>query len=249
MILSLNGIVLKSTSYSESSLISRIFTNEFGKLSVITRGAKKIKGGLSGLLQPMNILELQLHYNKTRDIQVLKEVALVKSLENIRSNIKKIAIGLVMIEILDKTTEILDKSEVLYRLIQKSLIALNNTQINNMLLLLFYKIQFSKYSGFNPVPEFCHECNNKLENTYYNKKNGYLYCNNCIRVDGFKISKNIYNFLIQLSTTHITKLNLYNINNDSKKIIEKYLTHFMIYHLQGMYNLKSFKFLNQVISS
>ena len=76
------------------------------------------------------------------------------------------------------------------------------------------KIQFSKYSGFNPVPEFCHECNNKLENTYYNKKNGYLYCNNCKRVDGFKNSKNIYNFLIQLSTTHITKLSLYNINND-----------------------------------
>ena len=82
-------------------------------------------------------------------------------------NIKKIAIGLVMIEILDKTTEIMDKSEILYRLIQKSLIALNNTQINKMLLLLFYKIQFSKYSGFNPVPEFCHDCNNKLENTYY----------------------------------------------------------------------------------
>ena len=53
------GVVLKSIPYSETSLISRIYTSEFGKISIISRGAKKRRN--SGILEPLNLIEFQIN--------------------------------------------------------------------------------------------------------------------------------------------------------------------------------------------
>jgi len=249
MVLGATGIVLKSTPYSESSLISRIYTHEFGKISLITRGAKKARGGKAGMLQPMNIIEFQMNFNESRDLQILREVSIKQNLANIRSNIQKMAVGLVMVEILDKTTQAMDISEILFRLIQKSLLTLDSQELNYLIILLFYKVQFAKYSGFNPIPEFCNHCNKTFNQAYYNPQNGFLFCTNCINMDGLELPEIIFQMLKKLSVTHIDELNSIEINSDSILTIEKYLTQFMIYHLNGMYNIKSLKFLNEVFSS
>ena len=97
------GVVLKSISYSESSLISRIYTPEFGKISVMSRGAKKAKGGKAGMLEPMNLIEFQMNFKESKELQILQEISIVQNLSTIRNDIQKLAIGLVMVEILDKT--------------------------------------------------------------------------------------------------------------------------------------------------
>ena len=45
MFISTDAIVLKNTPYKESSIISRLFTRESGKISTIFKGAKKNKLG------------------------------------------------------------------------------------------------------------------------------------------------------------------------------------------------------------
>jgi DNA repair protein RecO (recombination protein O) len=240
------GIVLKSISYSESSLISRIYTKEFGKISVMARGAKKAKGGKAGMLEPMNIVELQINLNESRDLQILREISIKQNLPHIRSNIQKLAIGLVMVEILDKTTQPNDQSEILFRLIKKSLITLDNNSINNLTLLLFYHLQLSKYSGFNPIQNQCYQCNEILIEANFNLQNGYLYCKNCNNNDGIYLSNEHLNLLKLLSTTHINDLQSIDINVKTIQKLEKYLIQFMVFHLQGMHNIKSLNFLNEV---
>ncbi len=53
-----DGFVLHYKLYRETSLILEIFTQEFGKLSVIAKGARKAKSKFSGLLQPFRMLKL-----------------------------------------------------------------------------------------------------------------------------------------------------------------------------------------------
>ena len=66
-----------------------------------------------------------MNFNESRDLQILREVSIKQNLANIRSDIQKMAVGLVMVEILDKTTQAMDNSEILFRLIQKSLLTLD----------------------------------------------------------------------------------------------------------------------------
>ena len=246
MVKEATGIVLKSISYSESSLISRIYTKEFGKISVMARGAKKAKGGKAGMLEPMNIVELQINLNESRDLQILREISIKQNLSHIRSNIQKLAIGLVMVEILDKTTQANDQSEILYRLIQKSLITLDNNSNNHLTLMLFYHLQYSKYSGFNPIQEHCHQCSDVLTEANLHSQNGYLYCKNCNHNDGIYLSNDNLNLLKLLSSTHINDLQSIEINSKMVQVLEKYLIQFMVFHLQGMHNIKSLNFLNEV---
>ena len=59
MIIKTRGILLKTTKYSETSLICKILTEERGLKSYIISGVRKKKGKTSaGLLQVMSILDL-----------------------------------------------------------------------------------------------------------------------------------------------------------------------------------------------
>ena len=50
MYISTDAIILKNTPYKESSVISRLFTYDYGKVSVIFKGAKKSKNNISAII-------------------------------------------------------------------------------------------------------------------------------------------------------------------------------------------------------
>tara|TARA_B100000941_G_C28505938_1_gene557303 strand:- start:1465 stop:2208 length:744 start_codon:yes stop_codon:yes gene_type:complete len=240
------GIILKSIPFSESSIISRIYTPNLGKISTMAHGAKKNKKAI--ILEPMNIIEFQINYKESKSLQILKEVSINKGFLEIRKNLSKIAFGLTMLEILDKTTRQLDPSPILYRLIYSSLYELSASYVNNLVLFNFYLIQFSKYSGFDPLSNHCHSCNSFILTAFYNIKNGMLCCEKCKNVDFLKVNKKDYSFLKQISNIHIKQLcNIENTNMMNFKI-NKYLIEFMKFHLQGMNAVKSLSFLNNFIA-
>ena len=71
------GIVLNYNRYSESSAIVHIFTRELGMKSYIINGVfgKKKKDKFI-LLQPLNILELEVYNKQNKDIQRIKDFKL-----------------------------------------------------------------------------------------------------------------------------------------------------------------------------
>ena len=77
MYISTDAIILKITAYKESSIISRIFTYEHGKTSVIFKGAKKNKNNISGIVELGNIITIT-YYNNNSSLKTVKEVSLKK---------------------------------------------------------------------------------------------------------------------------------------------------------------------------
>ncbi|MAJ45078.1 MAG: DNA repair protein RecO [Candidatus Marinimicrobia bacterium] len=242
-----SGIILKSIPFSESSIISRVFTPDFGKISLIARGAKKSKSGSSAMLEPMNIVEFQMNFNESKDLQVMRDISIQHNLSTIRTNIKKMATGLVIVEILDKTSHQLDPSPILYRLVKSSISQLNSLDVSEKTLYIFFLIQFSKYSGFNPISENCHNCKRLLSSAFYNMKNGLLACKNCRSIDSIFLDCDVFLLIKEVSKTNIKNLNDILIMQNMLQIIEKYLLRFMEFHLHGMHNIKSLSFLNSVL--
>ena len=77
MYISTDAIILKNTAYKESSIISRLFTYEHGKVSVIFKGAKKSKNNISAIIEPANIINIT-YYNNNSNLKNVKEVNLKK---------------------------------------------------------------------------------------------------------------------------------------------------------------------------
>ena len=70
------GIVLNSIKYAETSIISKVYTLEFGLQAYIVNGVRK-KNGKSTYYQPLTLLDLQVSNRKQGQLHRIKE-ALIK---------------------------------------------------------------------------------------------------------------------------------------------------------------------------
>jgi DNA repair protein RecO (recombination protein O) len=90
MIYKTRGIVLHRYKYSDSKIISNIYTEKFGLKTYIIFGntGKKSKMQIN-LLQPLAILDLNVYNKETGEIQKIKELSINYPFTSMYSDIKK----------------------------------------------------------------------------------------------------------------------------------------------------------------
>ena len=103
MILKNHAIVIKSFSYGDTSLISRLILNDGNKISLLIKGATSMKSNKSALFQPLNLINIDYYHKDTRDIQIYKEATLISGFMDLRKSFDCIKYSLCMIDIIDKT--------------------------------------------------------------------------------------------------------------------------------------------------
>lgn len=237
------GIVLKSTPFRDTSIITRVFTREFGKISLLAKGVRKSKQGNAGILESMNHINFHINYNSDKDLQIFRDLTLISSLTKIRANYERLISGLAMVDMIDKTIQVNDASIILFRLLRQTLIELNNPKSNIIYLYLFFQFQLAKFSGFNPLPDQCQKCLKELFECYLNKKNGNQYCSSCILDESIYISKFCCEFLNLLSKTYISEIQTINIQKDELQRVKNYLNCFLNFHLNGIDKAKSLQLI------
>ena len=78
MLIATNAIVLKRIPYSDTSLICRIFTEDWGKVTILAKGVLRPKNVTGALLEPVNHIHIQYYNKSNRDIQILKNANFVQ---------------------------------------------------------------------------------------------------------------------------------------------------------------------------
>lgn len=66
------GIILKQTDYREADVIISVLTKEYGKLSFVASGARKMKSKNAGAIMPCTIAEIQFDYRPDKTMFRLK---------------------------------------------------------------------------------------------------------------------------------------------------------------------------------
>ena len=95
MLANTEAIILGYINYSESSIILRAYTKDFGYKSFIIRGirTKKKKKITLGQLQPLTILDIEFNNLKNNNLSYLKSIKLIETFTSINSDIIKINIS------------------------------------------------------------------------------------------------------------------------------------------------------------
>ena len=146
MFISTDAIILKNTPYKETSIISRLFSKEQGKISVIFKGAKRSKNNVAGIVEPGNIISIT-YYNKS-NLKVSKEINLVKIYYNTRKVLEHYYYTMAIISILDKVCmEDIEQSDI-YNLSVSVFDKINKREINTNLIFIYFLIQINKLLGF-----------------------------------------------------------------------------------------------------
>ncbi len=75
MLLNTQGLVLRTTDYSETSVVAKIFTRHLGGRSYLIKGVNKTKSRTKrNLLQPLSYLDLTVYDNNRQQLQYVKEM-------------------------------------------------------------------------------------------------------------------------------------------------------------------------------
>ncbi len=151
MIEKTRGIILNQIKYTDSGIIARLYTRKFGRQSFLIRGMRSRKSGKHNILfQPMYILDLEISYKESREMNVLKEFSVSYSPYDIYSDIRKSSVAIFLGEVLTSVLREESSHEELFDYIEKSIIYFDRCREGYANFHIAFLAGLSSFLGFEP---------------------------------------------------------------------------------------------------
>jgi DNA repair protein RecO (recombination protein O) len=160
---SLNGILLRRTRYSDTSLIISWFTDRHGKLRTIAKGVFRQNSAFSGKLDLFFHCDLLLSFSRKTDLHTLREVSVRTTFERIRKDYLKTLVASYFVELIDEVTESDHPVPEIYQLLLRALGYLD-TKKTEARGVLFFESELCKCLGLY-TPDL-HSAADKLVETF-----------------------------------------------------------------------------------
>jgi DNA repair protein RecO (recombination protein O) len=155
VIVKTRAVILREIKYRDQSKICSIYTREFGKMSVIIKGARNPKNRLSGLFSAGNVVDLVLYKKSSRDIQLVSDGNLVLSPMVPEPDLERFAILYRIIDFVRHTTQNDEKNLPLFTLLAGTLEQLYHSNVNFQQLYAWFLLRFVSVLGFQPSLRTC----------------------------------------------------------------------------------------------
>ena len=152
---SIKGISLHYYKYSESSVIAKIFTENYGLQSYVLKGLrnKTLKNKLS-YLHPLNIVCLEVSVNRNKGLPFVKEIHSEYNLISIFSDMQKKFICMFIAEVLIRVLMEKETDKNLYTFTEKTISYLNKPEELNKNFVIIFLLKLTEFLGFHPNKDF-----------------------------------------------------------------------------------------------
>lgn len=166
MLYKTKGIVLKTTSYSESSVVVQIFTEKFGMQAYLVNGVKKPKAKISlNILQAFHLLEMVVYHKSNGGLQRISEARQVPVFQSIPYDVIKSSIAQFLNEIVYKSIKQQGPDEALFEFIFHAVCWLDTLTYTPANFHLYFLLRLTKFLGFFPSSR-------KLNQSFFDLKEG-----------------------------------------------------------------------------
>lgn len=239
-IIKTEGIIIGETNYSESSKILKVYTKDYGLISIMSKGCRNIKNKLRGVSNKLVYANFQFYYKKN-GISTLISADVIDTLRNILIDIDRISYVSYLLDLTEQVYKH-SNSEELYPLLISTIKKINE-ELDSEVLTYIYELKVLEYLGIQPNFNSCSNCGStKNILTVSTRAGGYI-CQNCY--NGGKIYSGKFIKLIRMFTcVDINQISKLDIKEDVKKEINDFITDYYDDY-SGLY-LKSRTFLKNL---
>lgn len=206
MLYKTRGIVFKYFKYGDTSIIAKVYTEEFGLQSYIVNGARSAKSkGKIAFYQPLTLLNLVVYKKQNSGINRVSEVQCQYPLTTIPYNIIKSSIGVFISELLYKCIKEDDSDPPLFQFLNQSILILDELEDDYHNFHVLFMIKLSNYLGFgiSSADEFSYLHNeaimSSLKQFIASDYNSALIVSNSVR-------RELLDILLDFYKTHIDSL-------------------------------------------
>jgi DNA repair protein RecO (recombination protein O) len=151
MLYTTRGIVLHQTEYSETSIIARVFTEQFGLQSYIVKGVRKLHSRVKrNLFSPLSLVDLVVYHKEKSTLHHIREISSSYQCSGISSDLKKSAISLFINELVYRSLHADLPDPNLFQFIHDSILQLDTAEDGFTDYHLAFAIHLTRFLGFLP---------------------------------------------------------------------------------------------------
>ncbi len=145
------GIVFKQVKYSESSIVAKIFTEEFGLQSYMVKGVRsRSSRNKPALFQPLTLLELVVSHKENKTMNHLKEIRVAYAYQSIPLEMEKRSVLFFLNELLYRSIREETPNKPLFDWLFNSLTWFDMNTTGTLNFHLVFMLQLSRFLGFYP---------------------------------------------------------------------------------------------------
>ncbi|WP_139376072.1 DNA repair protein RecO [Clostridium oryzae] len=216
------GIVIKTMDYKENDKILWIFTDKFGKISVIAKGAKKSKNRLFNLCLTFCFSELVLY--KGKNMYRINEGNIIESFQGFLNDLDMLTYASYICELIDISMVENEPNLELFKLMLTAMYLLKSNAMDSDILLRAYETNVLKHTGYGLNLDFCSICHKKIVSADYINLQYYGgVCDECMKSQGIHLNRDTYSALKFLNTVPMEKVYRLNANDKIKNELQRVL--------------------------
>lgn len=239
-LIKVEGIVIGETNYSESSKILRLITEEYGIISIMSKGCRNLKSKLRGVSSQLSYGFFNIYY-KPNGISTLISVDIINSFKNIMMDIEKISYSSYILELAEQVSRHSIEKNI-FKILKVTLIKINDN-FDVKILTNIFELKMLDYLGIRPVIDCCAVCGSTKNIVTISPTVGGYICSNCQHNEK-KYSEKTIKLIRMFYYVEIEKISKLEVHSDIKKEVNEFID---IYYenFSGLY-LKSKSFLKNL---
>lgn len=217
------AIVLKNLNYGDAHKIYTLMTRDFGKISAVARGVRKISSRRAGNLDTLNKIVVSITENKDgyRNIQ---EVKTLKSNKKVKEKLDTSANGFYLADLVQVFVDFDHENNEVYELLDQTLDLLERNHLPISVVVNFFEIQLMKILGYEMALKNCAKCKREYKKDWksvkFNQTFGGFICDDC-EIVGFDVEKPAADVLSFLGTGFLGEL--FDSENSAKQDIADHI--------------------------
>ncbi|MDG2382048.1 MAG: DNA repair protein RecO [Pirellulaceae bacterium] len=156
------AIVIRLVEFSESSYVATVFTEGFGKITALAKGARRTKSSFENALDLLAVSRVVFIRKSSTAMDLLTEARLERPFRAASRDLTRLYAGYYVAEILQAMTDDRDPHPELFRRANQTLLALSGNDDVGVLVLGF-ELATLRELGHLPAFSSCVECGTEVE--------------------------------------------------------------------------------------
>ena len=179
------GIVLKQSDYKNYDSLIKVYTRQYGKLTVVAKGIRKPTSKNSGSCMPFCCSEFIIDYSYNKSIYTMKKSSIITNNFKIYESLKMICAANVVCELVDKCFADLEAESEVFEICDYLLKKINKGEELYLCVCLML-VKILKSLGISPNIDACSNCGEDVISAISLKAGGFI-CDNCKREFPYEI--------------------------------------------------------------
>ncbi|MEB3100683.1 DNA repair protein RecO [Ferviditalea candida] len=235
----IEGIVIRAMDYGEGHKIITLYTKEAGRVTVMARGAKKLKSRFSAIAQLFTYGEFV--FFKTGAMGTLNHGEIIRSHHLLREDLLKAAYASYIAEMIDRMTEHEAGSSALFEQLEAAFEAIEDGK-DPQIVAHVMEMKILEFSGYGPEFEACVSCGRETGLSVLSFQLGGVLCSPCQTKDpsARHIEEGTWKLLRLFRRMDLRRLGKISVKNETKKQIKPILRGLMDTHIGIQWKARNF---------